>query len=160
MIENSYYSRSALKARILESNLLEYICAICNILPEWNGKELMLVLDHINGVNNDHRLENLRFVCPNCDSQSLTYCGRNNRGGKKANLCLDCSTEITHYAERCRSCAAKHNTRHKIDWPDPQKLLELLEELNGNYSALGRKLGVSDNSIRKHILNYCDGITG
>lgn len=42
------------------------------------GKPLVLILDHKNGVNNDNRLENLRFVCSNCDSQLETY--KNRRG--------------------------------------------------------------------------------
>ncbi|MGH7660947.1 MAG: HNH endonuclease [Vulcanimicrobiaceae bacterium] len=39
----------------------------------------MLHIDHLNGANNDHRLENLRLLCPNCHSQTSTYCGRNKR---------------------------------------------------------------------------------
>ena len=45
--------------------------------------ELVLELDHINGVGDDHRLENLRLLCPNCHSQTETYCGRNIRIGRK-----------------------------------------------------------------------------
>lgn len=41
------------------------------------GQSLSLQLDHINGINNDHRLENLRFLCPNCHSQTNTYAGKN-----------------------------------------------------------------------------------
>lgn len=53
-----------------------YICAICGI-NTWNNRPLILRLDHINGHNKDNRLENLRWLCPNCDSQTDTYCGRN-----------------------------------------------------------------------------------
>lgn len=73
---NSKYSRSTVKARILKENLMEYKCEQCGQLPNWEGKELVLVLDHINGVANDHRLENLRFLCPNCNSQQDTFCGK------------------------------------------------------------------------------------
>lgn len=41
---------------------------------EWQGKTLKLSLDHINGVWTDNRIENLRFVCPNCDRQLMTFC--------------------------------------------------------------------------------------
>lgn len=47
---------------------------ICNQEPEWNGKKMVLVFDHINGIRNDNRLSNLRFVCPNCNSQLPTTC--------------------------------------------------------------------------------------
>lgn len=55
---------------------MEYKCAICGI-SEWLGNPLSLQLDHINGISNDHRLENLRLVCPNCHSQTETFAGRN-----------------------------------------------------------------------------------
>lgn len=52
-----------------------YQCAICGI-SEWQGKFLVLHLDHKNGIHNDNRLTNLRLVCPNCHSQTDTYCNR------------------------------------------------------------------------------------
>jgi 5-methylcytosine-specific restriction endonuclease McrA len=52
-----------------------YACAICAI-SDWCGKPLVLHLDHINGIHNDHRRENLRLLCPNCHSQTATYCNR------------------------------------------------------------------------------------
>lgn len=68
--KNSKISRSKLKLKIIKENLLEYRCKICNIDPIWNGCKLSLQLDHINGINNDNRLENLRFICPNCHTQT------------------------------------------------------------------------------------------
>ena len=50
---------------------------MCETLPTWKGEKLILVLDHINGINNDNRLKNLRFVCPNCESQLPTYKSKN-----------------------------------------------------------------------------------
>lgn len=41
------------------------------------NKDITLQLDHINGVNDDNRIENLRFLCPNCHSQTSTFTGRN-----------------------------------------------------------------------------------
>lgn len=74
--KNSIYSRHQIRCRIIRDNLLPYKCSICNI-SNWNSKSLSLELDHINGINNDHRLENLRFLCPNCHSQTSTYGSRN-----------------------------------------------------------------------------------
>ena len=62
-----------LKKRILRANLKEYKCDICGI-SEWKSKPLHLQLDHINGNKIDNRLENLRFICPNCHSQTDTFC--------------------------------------------------------------------------------------
>ncbi len=72
-VVNSTYARHALKQRIIDNDLIPYVCAICGLGPWWQNKQMLLVLDHINGINNDNRLENLRFVCSNCDSQLPTY---------------------------------------------------------------------------------------
>lgn len=66
-----------LKKRLLKEGYLINECSICHCKPFWNGKNLVLRLDHINGKSKDNRLENLRIVCPNCDSQLPTFCGRN-----------------------------------------------------------------------------------
>lgn len=77
MIEDSTYSRYHLKKRIIESGIIEYKCAKCGIRSEWQGEHIVLILDHINGIPNDHRRKNLRFLCPNCNSQTNTFAGRN-----------------------------------------------------------------------------------
>ena len=77
LVENSSYANiSRLKQRLVNEGKMEYKCQKCGI-SEWLGNPLTLQLDHINGVNNDHRLTNLRFLCPNCHSQTDTYAGKN-----------------------------------------------------------------------------------
>ena len=72
-----YATRASVKNVILKENLIKYECSGCGLGDEWNGRKISLHLDHINGVSGDHRLENLRFLCPNCHSQTKNYAGRN-----------------------------------------------------------------------------------
>ena len=74
--ENCKHQRTVLRRYVIKNNLIPYKCAICGC-TKWQGKTLSLELDHINGINNDNRLENLRFLCPNCHSQTSTYGSRN-----------------------------------------------------------------------------------
>lgn len=77
-VNGSKHVRTVLRRHIIANNLIPYKCAICGI-TKWNNKTLSLELDHINGINNDNRLENLRFLCPNCHSQTCTYGSRNSK---------------------------------------------------------------------------------
>ena len=54
-----------------------YTCSSCGILPVWNGRDLTLQVDHIDGDNSNHEASNLRFLCPNCHSQTDTFSWRN-----------------------------------------------------------------------------------
>lgn len=75
--DSHYTNMSSLKKRLVAENYMEYKCSCCSNNGIWQNSELTLQLDHINGVNDDHRIENLRFLCPNCHSQTSTYAGRN-----------------------------------------------------------------------------------
>jgi hypothetical protein len=61
-----------LRRAMIESGI-PFRCALCGIEAVWNGKPLMLTVDHLNGRRNDNRRENLRFLCPNCHSQTPTF---------------------------------------------------------------------------------------
>jgi 5-methylcytosine-specific restriction endonuclease McrA len=83
LVERSLYAdRARLKRRLVAAGLMAYRCAICGI-SEWHEQTLVLQLDHVNGGGDDNRLDNLRLLCPNCHSQTSTYCGRNARQGRK-----------------------------------------------------------------------------
>lgn len=80
LVEKSSVKGSPLRRFILKNRLLTYKCSECGNAGHHNNKELTLQLDHINGVFNDNRLSNLRFLCPNCHSQTPTF-GRKTRTG-------------------------------------------------------------------------------
>lgn len=101
--ENSKHTRTVLRRYVINNNLIPYRCAICGCV-EWQGKTLSLELDHINGINNDNRLENLRFLCPNCHSQTTTYGSRNQqRNESKYNLTEDLRRLVESKYEECRN---------------------------------------------------------
>lgn len=75
--ERSNASVGYVRKLIFEKNLLPYKCLFCCVGDTWQDKKIVLQLDHINGNRLDHRMENLRWLCPNCHSQTPTFCGRN-----------------------------------------------------------------------------------
>lgn len=79
LVKNSKYTSShSLKNRLIKEGLLLYECYVCKI-KTWQNKKLSLQLDHINGNCTDHRLKNLRLLCPNCHSQTKTFAGKNKK---------------------------------------------------------------------------------
>lgn len=76
-IKNSKVNRSTIRKRLIDKNIIPYICACCGQDENWMGKKMPLILDHINGINNNNELENLRFLCSNCDSIQETYKNKN-----------------------------------------------------------------------------------
>jgi 5-methylcytosine-specific restriction endonuclease McrA len=77
--ENTAHTGADTRTRIRREGLLPYRCSICGNSGRWNEQELTLEIDHINGDHFDNRLANLRFLCPNCHSQTQTYGGKNAR---------------------------------------------------------------------------------
>lgn len=128
-VENSsYQNRRNLKYRLYKMGIKEE-CVECGQGPWWNGKPLTLTLDHINGIFNDNRLENLRILCGHCHSQTSTFAGRRFKTVKPQSNPKPRST--------------------KIDWPDNETLSRMVAE--SNYVQVGLALGVSDNAVRKRL---------
>jgi|ERR1700722_16536339 len=170
---NKILGRSC-KNRILKAKLLDNKCAICGLADTWQDKPIVLHIDHINGDPFDHRIENLRILCPNCHSQTNTYGSKNKSGTKQkrstreirkrervVHLCVFCSsptTARTHqhcwkcYCTRRKEIQSPYKQKTKIEWPPLDKLLEMLSK--SNFLQVGKKLGISDNAIRKHIKKH------
>ena len=149
-IQDSTASQATLRRWYKKGKYTPYICAICGQEPIWQEKELTLILDHINGHNHDDRLENLRWVCPNCNQQ-LNTTGfkqmRTQSKAKKIYYCSICGKEITAGSNSglCIKCS---NTKNRIcERPSRQELKNLIRTIP--FTKIGDMFGVSDNAIRK-----------
>lgn len=163
LVERSTYGRGALKRRLFEEGLKDRRCELCGQDEHWKGQVISLILDHINGVRDDNRLENLRIVCPNCAATLETHCGRSARIVLDARTCLHCGNEfVPRRAEQkycSRACGSRWDRRgrkrrgaRRVARPPREQPLAEINELG--YSAVGRKYGVSDNAVRKWIREY------
>jgi hypothetical protein len=78
LVENSTYrTTSHLKARLLREGVLVKRCYECGSPPLWQGRPLVLIIDHINGDRSDNQMPNFRLLCPTCNSQQATFAGKN-----------------------------------------------------------------------------------
>ena len=149
--EHSHAGQRVLKKRYRDGNYVEYKCLICGQEPFWNGKELVLILDHINGVHDDDRLENLRWVCPNCNRQLDTSNGKNakrepkekstSRHCRVKHTCPDCGAIVYKKDNLCSICAKLKQRR--VERPPALELARMIKETS--FLAVGKKYGVSDN---------------
>lgn len=146
LIENSTYSRTNLKKRLYEEKILERKCCLCGQDENWNGMKISLILDHINGIYNDNRIENLRIVCPNCNAGLDTFAGKNTKKERKKYFC-DCGNEVNQNSNFCSKCYGQK--RRKVERPNIEDLKKEIEDFG--YSATSRKYGVSDNAVRKWL---------
>jgi hypothetical protein len=165
LVEQSAYARSNLKARLYDEGLKRPICERCGQGELWRGQPMALILDHVNGVRDDNRLENLQIVCPNCAATLDTHCGRKNRRAPIQRACLLCGTSFRVKYASHRYCSSECGTRAPRDdrgvaRPGRRRAQrppyeQLLRELAAtNYTAVGRVYGVSDNAVRKWVRQY------
>ena len=154
--KNSEASQSALRKRYLNLEDIDYKCASCGIEPFWNGLPLTLQLDHVDGDNKNNLQDNLRWLCPNCHSQTKTFAGKNSKCLKnvKKYFCVDCGKEISKNAKRCTGCSIKYRAVVESKKPLKEDLVALLNIHNGNFSKVAQIFDVSSNSIRRWCQSY------
>lgn len=163
LVAGSPVRGTKLKNRLYTAGLKDRACELCGQGEQWQGRPMALILDHINGVRDDNRLENLRIVCPNCNATLDTHCGRNARKPRAdPRDCSLCGTTFDPRYPTQRYCSRACGQRHGSTGPRPHtrraerpRLDELLNGVGSiGYEAVGRQHGVSGNSIRKWISDY------
>lgn len=131
---NSDLDRSSLRSYMLKNS--KYVCEICGNNGVFLGNPLTLQVDHINGINNDNRIENLRFLCPNCHSQQPTSFGKNK---------LTKKNDVVKFPR-------KKVIRTKKFEVTKEDLIALVEQFP--FTEIAKKFGVSGNAIKKRCVSY------
>jgi len=159
--ESSSTSRGSIKAKLIKYNIIPYICEMCGLGDQWNGRGIVLQLDHKNGISNDNRISNLRFLCPNCHSQTETF------SGKRKNEFISNKNKI-FYERTCQFCNAGFRATNiykkycSKDCVSKNRLKnicvdkETLENYIKEYSniAIAQKFGVSEAAVRNWLKKF------
>jgi len=171
LIENSTYtSTNHLKERLIKEGIKKDECENCG-LSMWLGKKLSIELHHNNGNNTDHRIENLKMLCPNCHSQTNTFRGNNRIGAVNENrkikytqsktkinpiksICLNCGNLNKKNSRQFCSTKCMFEYRNKeAKIPSRDELITKFEELK-SFVQVGKYYGKSDNAVRKWCGKY------
>lgn len=163
LVERSTFSRNHLKDRLYKAGLKRPVCELCGIGELWQGRVMGMILDHVNGIADDNRLENLRIVCPNCAATLDTHCARKRRLVRVDQECARCGEPFRPKYKDQRYCSRECGTRwdrsgvarpsaRRVDRPPYGQLVREVRVIG--YSATGRRYGVTDNAIRKWLRQY------
>jgi diadenosine tetraphosphatase ApaH/serine/threonine PP2A family protein phosphatase len=153
--EHSPLLRSTLKT--LFKQKVRYECQKCGNEGMHCGEPLVLQIDHINGVHDDNRLENLRWLCPNCHTQTTTYAGRK----RTVSFCKTCKRPCLQKTQYCSTACrpvivrAKSGPKKHIAWTSVEDVTARV--LSEGYERVGEAFGCSGNGVKKYLLR--NGVT-
>lgn len=151
--EDSYHG--SMRRIVIKDNLIKYACAICGNDGTWLNQKLVLQLDHINGNASDNRLENLRFLCPNCHTQTTTFGNKNkmkrttaDRHAHYNKICKQCGKPFISNGNRQVFCSREcvSNSQQKVKNLDVQLLISQIKEFG--FRGTAQIYDVSDNAVR------------
>lgn len=160
LVRGSSYSRGSLKRRLYAEGIKDRRCEICGQDEIWRGRRMSLILDHVNGVRDDNRVENLQIVCPNCAATLSTHCGRNVPHERECDHCGQAFQPRTGEHRYCSISCSKRGKGLGVARPDLRKVERpsagqlQADVARAGFRATGRKYGVSDNAVRKWLVWY------
>jgi hypothetical protein len=161
MVENGQRRDTAtIKKHLIDKGIFPYECLICK-LSTWQNLPISLHIDHINGTPSDNRIEKLRLLCPNCHSQTDTYCGKGKSKDKPKQNCIECNAIKTFNSyDLCEDCRLQHlkngdyASKHKAesffdDKTDDYLITEVVKA--GSFSAFEAIANLSRTAIKLHL---------
>lgn len=171
LVEDSIYSGNQLKLRLFEEGIKKHICERC-LLTNWLNNLIPLELHHKNGVNTDHRLENLEVLCSNCHALTDNFRSKNKikssgrlireekikqikEGSgeiylkKESRYCKTCAS-VLREDKRTYCCVNCYNIDKKSKIPKVPAIIEAFKEYK-SFLGVARFFNVSDNTVRKWL---------
>lgn len=133
------YQSSRLLKMLVNEGVKEYKCEICGI-SNWNGKDITLVLHHIDGEHSNNKLENLQILCPNCHSQTANYAGKSSKKHLKANKKINKKGKVKTKVVLKQPPISREDLKNKIR--------------KDSFVSIAKEYGVTDNSVRKWCIKY------
>jgi predicted RNA-binding Zn-ribbon protein involved in translation (DUF1610 family) len=162
-MKNSKVSSACLRQTIKREKLIKYECVECGNKGFHNDKKLVLQIDHINGVNNDNRKSNIRYLCPNCHSQTLNY-ARTKSTRYDLVLCKFCKENFRPLSGNknklyCSMKCSGHGSKGRI-YENQRKInydLVMKEyNIHKKYLTTAKKFGISDRAVAKIVKKCSD----